>query len=294
MPMSPGMICEKDLIGGHMAIDVNQRAAAQFMNPLWNPAANANQKGGVNSIDAGNVAAANGGVKPQAGDPSNPDTSKPNLTASMFDKGHGNECGHCTSAAKIAFVNKNGREPQTAEEVEQAEQEADKEAELDAEDKRINDEVMTHEMAHASTAGEDGGAIVIDKKADHKAGVRGAAGHVPVKVKDLDPSNPEAAKASADRVRRAALAPGEPSGQDYAVAAMASQKLAQANDAVSKKQQRERQQKDNPETAQQPGRFNPNGNAVANAGTPKANPFSGSGQNPSGNGNPFANRSMSA
>lgn len=75
--------------------------------------------------------------------------------------------------------------------------------------------VHQHEAAHAAAAGELGGGIVIN--ADPESGA--VSGHVPIRMyfgKTAD----EALK-FASQIRGAALAPGDPSGQDMAVASQA-------------------------------------------------------------------------
>lgn len=92
--------------------------------------------------------------------------------------------------------------------------------------KAYND-VYAHEAAHKSAAGALGGAIVVEK--DANGAVTG--GHVDIKMPALDTKNPDKTIAQAKQVEKAALAPSDPSGQDYKVAAQAQGILSQAEQA---------------------------------------------------------------
>jgi hypothetical protein len=74
-----------------------------------------------------------------------------------------------------------------------------------------------HEAAHKSAAGKFGGSIVIEYDGN---GVP-VAGHVSVSMPGVDPMNPDASISDNRTVYNAALAPSDPSGQDYAVASQA-------------------------------------------------------------------------
>jgi SprA-related family len=76
--------------------------------------------------------------------------------------------------------------------------------------------ILGHEQAHAQAAGSLGGSIVIEFNGDGIA----VAGHVPVHF-GFDPSNPESSLKNAQTVKAAAMAPGDPSAGDFAVAAKA-------------------------------------------------------------------------
>ncbi len=86
--------------------------------------------------------------------------------------------------------------------------------------------VKAHEMAHKIAAGDLGGA----PKYKYKKGPDGkmyiVGGEVPIKVKKG--KTPEETVEIAQRVRRAALAPADPSPQDRAVAAKATAMEMQA------------------------------------------------------------------
>ncbi len=83
--------------------------------------------------------------------------------------------------------------------------------------KQRYDEIYAHELAHKNAAGSFGGAIVIEKNSE---GIP-VGGHVAIKMPSLDSENPDKTIKHADTVIRAALAPSDPSSQDYKVAAEA-------------------------------------------------------------------------
>ncbi len=78
-------------------------------------------------------------------------------------------------------------------------------------------EIYAHEKAHKNVAGSLGGSIVIEKDGQ---GIP-VGGHVDIKMPVLDKENPDKTINHADTVIRAAMAPNEPSGQDYKVASEA-------------------------------------------------------------------------
>ncbi len=77
--------------------------------------------------------------------------------------------------------------------------------------------IYAHEMAHKLAGGPFAGSISIEKNAE---GIP-VAGHVPIKMPVLDRNNPQKTIDHADVVIKAALAPSDPSSQDYKVAAEA-------------------------------------------------------------------------
>ena len=83
--------------------------------------------------------------------------------------------------------------------------------------KQRYDEIYKHEQAHKSAAGSLGGAIVIEKNAQ---GIP-VGGHVDILMPVLDKNNPDKTIKHADKVIKSAMAPSDPSGQDYKVAAEA-------------------------------------------------------------------------
>ncbi|MBQ9245244.1 protein-glutamate O-methyltransferase [bacterium] len=88
---------------------------------------------------------------------------------------------------------------------------------------RYND-IYAHEMAHKSAAGELGGPIVIERDSN---GIP-VGGHVNITMPVLDKNNPENTIKHADKVIKSAMAPSDPSAQDYRVAAAAKSVKSQA------------------------------------------------------------------
>jgi hypothetical protein len=89
-------------------------------------------------------------------------------------------------------------------------------------------EVRTHEQAHLRAAGDlaiGGASFEYQRGPDGKNYAIG--GHVDINVSEV-PNDPEATIIRAEQVRRAALAPAEPSGKDRQVAAQAQQLAARA------------------------------------------------------------------
>lgn len=78
-------------------------------------------------------------------------------------------------------------------------------------------EIYSHELAHQRAGGSLAGAIVIERDAN---GIP-MGGHVPIKMPALDKNNPDKTIKDANTVISSALAPSDPSAQDYKVAAQA-------------------------------------------------------------------------
>ena len=78
-------------------------------------------------------------------------------------------------------------------------------------------EIYAHELAHKNAAGSLAGPIVIEKDAN---GVP-VGGHVSIEMPTIDPNNPQKAIDQADVVIKSAMAPSDPSAQDYKVASEA-------------------------------------------------------------------------
>lgn len=85
-------------------------------------------------------------------------------------------------------------------------------------------EIYAHEAAHKAAGGSLAGAIVVEKNSD---GIP-VAGHVDIKMPALDKNNPDKTIQDANTVIRSAMAPSDPSDQDYKVAAQASSIKMQA------------------------------------------------------------------
>lgn len=92
--------------------------------------------------------------------------------------------------------------------------------------------IYAHEMAHKAAGGQFAGAISIERNA---AGIP-VSGHVPIQMPSLDKKNPQKTIDHANTVIRAALAPSDPSGQDYKVAGQAQQIKMQAQAIKNKNQ----------------------------------------------------------
>lgn len=101
--------------------------------------------------------------------------------------------------------------------------------------KKNYDEIYSHELAHKLAGGSLAGQIVIEKNSQ---GIP-IAGHVDIKMPTLNPKNPEKTINDANTVIRSALAPSNPSNQDYKVASQAESIKMQAkaiqNENVGKK-----------------------------------------------------------
>ncbi len=90
-------------------------------------------------------------------------------------------------------------------------------------------EIYAHEQAHKSAGGALAGSIVIEKNAD---GIP-VGGHVNIKMPVLDPENPQKTIDEANIVINSAMAPGDPSPQDYKVAAKAREIKAKAQSMLT-------------------------------------------------------------
>ena len=90
--------------------------------------------------------------------------------------------------------------------------------------KQQYNEIYAHEQAHKRAAGSFGGAIVIEKDAN---GIP-TGGHVDILMPALNKDNPDETIKHAETVIKAAMAPGDPSDQDYKVAAKARSIKAEA------------------------------------------------------------------
>ena len=94
-------------------------------------------------------------------------------------------------------------------------------------------EIYAHEAAHKRAGGALAGTIVIEKNAE---GIP-IGGHVSIKMPTLNPKNPQATIDNANTVIESAMAPSEPSSQDYMVASQARTIRAQAQRLKNKNTQ---------------------------------------------------------
>ena len=97
--------------------------------------------------------------------------------------------------------------------------------------KKNYDEIYAHEAEHKAAAGALAGSIVIEKTPD---GIP-FAGHVEIKMPSLNPKNPQKTIDDANTVIRSAMAPTNPSKQDYLVAFEANKIKMQAQAVKDKK-----------------------------------------------------------
>ena len=93
-------------------------------------------------------------------------------------------------------------------------------------------EIYAHELAHKNAAGSLAGPIVIEKNSSGMP----VGGHVSIKMPYLNQENPDATIKHADIVIKSAMAPSNPSGQDYKVAHQA--KVIKSKAENMKKQNR--------------------------------------------------------
>ena len=90
--------------------------------------------------------------------------------------------------------------------------------------------IYQHEVAHKAAGGQYAGAISIEKDAN---GIP-VSGHVPIQMPVLDKNNPQKTIDHANTVINAAMAPSDPSGQDFKVANSAQQIKMQAQAVKNK------------------------------------------------------------
>lgn len=120
-----------------------------------------------------------------------------------------------------------GGDELTAEELEQVQR-------LEARDA----EVRAHEQAHKSVGGRYAGAISYDFQTGPDGKRYAVGGEVSIDISEV-PGDPRATIQKMEIVRRAALAPAQPSGADRSVAATASQKASQARVELTEQQAEE-------------------------------------------------------
>lgn len=125
---------------------------------------------------------------------------------------------------------------------ERRQQDAQEQRQLEAEQKQIQKlaerdrEVRAHEQAHQAVGGQYAGAISLTYKRGPDGQNYAVAGEVPIDTSKVA-NDPQATLDKAETIRRAALAPAEPSSQDRRVAAMAIQMSVEARAEIQQQQQ---------------------------------------------------------
>ena len=109
---------------------------------------------------------------------------------------------------------------------------AQSQARQDMINQRYN-EIYSHELAHQRAGGSLAGGIVIEKDAN---GVP-IGGHVLIKMPTFQKANPDKTIQDANTVIRSAMAPSDPSDQDFRVANQAKSIKSQAEDYKRKNPQ---------------------------------------------------------
>ena len=113
---------------------------------------------------------------------------------------------------------------------------------------QVDRQVRAHEAAHTAVGGDLAGAAQLSFKRGPDGQNYAVAGEVSITSPKV-PGDPEATLRRADQVRRAALAPADPSSQDIRVAASAAQIAAEARVEIAKLK---KEQADRAETAGKP------------------------------------------
>lgn len=112
--------------------------------------------------------------------------------------------------------------------------------EAEVQDLRERDaEVRRHEQAHAAAGGQYAGAPTYEYERGPDGALYAIGGEVRIDTSPI-PGNPEATIAKMQTVRRAALAPAEPSPQDQRVAALAQREISAARAELRDEQAAER------------------------------------------------------
>lgn len=100
--------------------------------------------------------------------------------------------------------------------------------------------VRQHEAAHLAAAGQYATGVTYRYVTGPDGNRYAVAGEVGIDTSKIA-GNPEATIAKAQTLRRAAMAPADPSGQDQAIAAAASQMEAEARQQITERQHTELQ-----------------------------------------------------
>ena len=105
--------------------------------------------------------------------------------------------------------------------------------------RKTDQEVRSHEQSHKTVGGSYAGAIQYETTTGPDGREYAVGGEVQIDVSPV-PNNPEATIRKMDVVVRAALAPAQPSPQDYAVARAAQTARLQAQNELSQQREAER------------------------------------------------------
>ena len=128
-------------------------------------------------------------------------------------------------------------------------------------------EVRSHELAHLSVGGQFASAPQFSYERGPDGRNYAVGGEVSIDTGSVA-GDPEASIRKLEQVRRAALAPAEPSSQDRSVAAQASQKILQAQAELAQQQQEEAAQT---EAAQQESRQQEDNSSSSSAARDREN-----------------------
>lgn len=160
--------------------------------------------------------------QPQPGQNSPPSVAtSANTASSSPSEGEMQPSGETTPAddtSAFARQREEGRAARQQAEQRQLDQDLETIRELAARDR----EVRAHEQAHQAIGGQYAGGMSLTFERGPDGKRYAVAGEVPIDISPV-PGNPEATLVKAEQVRRAALAPAEPSAQDRSVAAAAMQ-----------------------------------------------------------------------
>lgn len=134
-------------------------------------------------------------------------------------------------------------------------------------------EVRNHEQAHKSAGGQYAGAASYTYQRGPDGINYAVGGEVPIDISPIQ-GNPEATIQKAETVRRAALAPAEPSAQDRAVAAQAIQIKLEAQSELNKPDTEEETEANSEEETQTAEAAESSEETVAATDTETVNPTS--------------------
>lgn len=135
----------------------------------------------------------------------------------------GTATSDATGDAELAEAERSKRSQLAKAEADLAQVEQAEIRELAARDR----EVRAHEQAHMSVGGQHAGSVSFTYERGPDGRMYAVGGEVPIDTAPVV-GDPQATIDKMEQVRRAALAPAEPSAQDRSVAAQAAQLIAQA------------------------------------------------------------------